>query len=224
VVAVRNAEPAPFTYTLSDIQEFRPESVFAHWDGSGASGDFLACLTFVSDSGNTFSRTFPTTPIKAGGEADVSYAPFPGGIAAPPNSAGLPFWTDILSGLTLNYDSIEITSSYAFAMQQDIATDASVFYFLRIQLLGPPTPSAVPYAIVGLPELPVGVTNRPYAVVLNGVSFRTVGTTWDTSVPSFVNADGQIVPALDTSPVVCGNNYSAGDLLFVGGGVFPVGP
>lgn len=73
----------PFTYTLSGAQTFRPESAFAHWDGSGASGDFLACLTFRAQDGKIFSRTFPTTPIAAGGEADVSYAPFPGGIGQP---------------------------------------------------------------------------------------------------------------------------------------------
>lgn len=82
VVAIRNAVPAPYAYTLSEIQTFRPESVFASWDGTGASGPFLACLTFVSDSGNVFSRTFPSTAIQAGGTADVSYAPFPGGMIA----------------------------------------------------------------------------------------------------------------------------------------------
>lgn len=53
---------------------------FAHWDGSGASGDFLAALSFYTANGTLLSRVFPSTPVAQGGVADVSYAPFPGGL------------------------------------------------------------------------------------------------------------------------------------------------
>ena len=79
IEAQQNAD-TPYTYTLTGAQTFRPESAFAHFDGTGASGPFLACLTFKSIDGKIFSRTFPSTAIAAGGVADVSYAPFPGGI------------------------------------------------------------------------------------------------------------------------------------------------
>lgn len=80
VIETPDAQDAPYSYVLSDAQVIRPESAFVHWDGTGASGPFLACMTFKARDGKVFSRTFPSTAIVAGGEADVSYAPFPGGI------------------------------------------------------------------------------------------------------------------------------------------------
>lgn len=89
VLETAEEQEAPFTYTLAQALTIRPESAFAHWDGSGASGPFLAALTFRAQDGKIFSRTFPTTPIAAGGEADVSYAPFPGGIGSSGTSVSL---------------------------------------------------------------------------------------------------------------------------------------
>lgn len=98
-------QDVPFTYVLSGAQTFRPESAFAHWDGTGASGPFLACLTFRAQDGKIFSRTFPSTPIAAGGEADVSYAPFPGGIGQPAPPSGVVLDEAIFS------DTVTLTGS-----------------------------------------------------------------------------------------------------------------
>lgn len=95
VLETAQAQGVPYTYVLPGAQTIRPESAFAHWDGSGASGDFLACLTFKAQDGKIFSRTFPSTPIAAGGEADVSYAPFPGGIGQPAAQAAT--WQTLFS-------------------------------------------------------------------------------------------------------------------------------
>ena len=101
IEAQQNAD-TPYTYTLTGAQTFRPESAFAHFDGTGASGPFLACLTFKSIDGKIFSRTFPSTAIAAGGVADVSYAPFPGGLIQNAGGSGIQFdtlnvggWLDI---------------------------------------------------------------------------------------------------------------------------------
>lgn len=70
----------PFTYELGSTEQLRAVSAFAHWDGTNASGAFLPCLTFYDQNGNRFMRVFPSQTIPVGGTADVTYAPFPGGI------------------------------------------------------------------------------------------------------------------------------------------------
>lgn len=67
----------PYTYELGATEQLRAVSAFAHWDGTGASGAFLPCLSFYDASGNLFMRVFPSTSVAQGGTADVTYAPFP---------------------------------------------------------------------------------------------------------------------------------------------------
>lgn len=80
VIELPNNQDAIFSYKLAGSQTLSPRSAFVHWDGSGASGPFLAALTFTAPDGKVFSRVFPSTVIPQGGAADVTYAPFPGGI------------------------------------------------------------------------------------------------------------------------------------------------
>lgn len=74
--------PAPLTYELGAVEEIQIKTAYATFDGTGASGDFLACLTILAQSGQILSRVFPSTTVKAGNVANVSYAPFPGGLAS----------------------------------------------------------------------------------------------------------------------------------------------
>jgi hypothetical protein len=89
VIETLQGQSVPYTYTLSGAQTFTPETAFATFDGTGASGDFLACMSFLAQDGKRFMRVFPTTPVSGGDVADVTFAPFPGGIGAqaqgPPN-------------------------------------------------------------------------------------------------------------------------------------------
>lgn len=80
VIETTQAQELPFTYVLSGAQTFTPETAFATFDGSGASGDFLACMSFLAQDGKRFMRVFPTTSVAGGDVADVTFAPFPGGI------------------------------------------------------------------------------------------------------------------------------------------------
>ena len=84
VIETPDLQQVPYSYQLSYAQTLQPESVFAHFDGTNASGDFLACLTFSAPDGTVFMRTFPTTPVTGGDVADVTFAPFPGGIGSSP--------------------------------------------------------------------------------------------------------------------------------------------
>lgn len=70
--------PAPFRVTLAADQEIELESVTAEWNGAGAAGSFLACLSLYSQSGILLSRTFPRTTLAPGDSGVVTYAPFLG--------------------------------------------------------------------------------------------------------------------------------------------------
>lgn len=78
---------APFTYTIPGSLEVRPETASAFFDGSGASGQFLACLTFYSPEGSLLARVFNPNPVQAGDSALVSYVP-PFGSAASSSTGG----------------------------------------------------------------------------------------------------------------------------------------
>lgn len=80
VLAPAGDHAAPFDIPVAADQVLTVETAFAHWDGSGASGAFLPALSFYTANGTLLSRVFPSTSVAAGASADVSYAPFPGGI------------------------------------------------------------------------------------------------------------------------------------------------
>jgi hypothetical protein len=79
-------EPAPFTFTLGATESFAPESVAASWDGAGAGGPFLPCVSYYR-GGVLVDRAFPDGVVMQPGDtADVFYRPFKrttGGGAAP---------------------------------------------------------------------------------------------------------------------------------------------
>ena len=76
LIAHLPAEPTPNAYVLPGTLNFIPTAVTALFDGSGAAGSYIACLTFKSQDGLIMARTFPETEIAAGGSAEVTYAPF----------------------------------------------------------------------------------------------------------------------------------------------------
>jgi hypothetical protein len=68
------SQPTPSQYQLAAGESFTPEAVTASFDGSGAAGGFLACLSVYAQSGELLSRTFPAE-VAAGDIAKVTYAP-----------------------------------------------------------------------------------------------------------------------------------------------------
>lgn len=66
----------PFTAQLAPGQDVELSSVTAVWDGGGASGSFLACLSIYSQDGVLLSRTFPNQTFAVGDDGTVTYAPF----------------------------------------------------------------------------------------------------------------------------------------------------
>ena len=77
---------APFTFDVPATLEIRPDTAHATFDGTNASGDFLACLSFYDNFGNLLARQFSPTPVVAGDVAQVTFIP-PFGSAASGSAA-----------------------------------------------------------------------------------------------------------------------------------------
>lgn len=67
---------APLTYRLSDLQQFSPQSISASFDGSGAAGSFLPCVSFLAPDGTLIARCVTDAAVTAGDSAEVTWAPF----------------------------------------------------------------------------------------------------------------------------------------------------
>jgi len=66
----------PSEYTLPLSAEFILKCVNADFDGSGAGGDWLPCVTIVSDSGHVIARAVDQgVKVTAGDDAEVSWFP-----------------------------------------------------------------------------------------------------------------------------------------------------
>jgi hypothetical protein len=66
----------PVEYELPASAEFILKAVTAEFDGSGAGGAYLPCVTIVSDSGHVIARAVdPGVSVAAGASAEVSWFP-----------------------------------------------------------------------------------------------------------------------------------------------------
>lgn len=78
---------APLNYTVPGAVTFRLKSVYAEFDGTNASGDFLPAVEFVSDSGHLNAIAIdPNSKVAAGGSAAVTWFP---GVKSAAAAAGL---------------------------------------------------------------------------------------------------------------------------------------
>ena len=209
---------APSDVVIPDSAEIQPKSVRATFDGSGAGGPFLPTLVLVSDAGHEAWRVPTAIPVAAGDSAEVSWAPFLDG--RPP---GLPFWTDILADLSLNYGTIktDVGNSYAYTTVQADAAWATVLVWLRITLQDNGGPSAQVYQLVGLPPALQIPDLTPTQVTASGIS-NTSGTPEpDSDVPVFIDSQGFLHPQHAADGTICANNYPNFAVIFSGFGVYP---
>ena len=56
--------------------ESLPTAVTARFDGTGSSDDFFAALSFYSQDNKLLARQFPSEVAAAGGDYEVTFAPF----------------------------------------------------------------------------------------------------------------------------------------------------
>lgn len=87
---------APFPFDVPGSLEVRPDTAHAIFDGTGASGDFLACLTFIDSDGNVLARQFNPDGVKQGQVMEVTFIPPFGSAAtsAAPSGSGIQFGID----------------------------------------------------------------------------------------------------------------------------------
>ena len=221
VIETVDAQPTPFDYTLAMAQTFTPESAFATYDGTGAGSDFLACMSFLAPDGKRFMRVFPTTPVSAGDVADVTFAPFPGGIGQSTQpTQGLPLWQQVGSELDLSNGTLDLSEpNHYLAMIQDDTTDFTSVFVRLIMTLDDPGDNTANYQVRGLPSIPWN-TPDPSHIMASGVSYLiTLGMTDFPLTESFIGADGTITFPGNVQPA-----FQSGDVLFDGFGVYPYLP
>lgn len=110
----------PHTYRLGAGESFRPSAVCVLFDGSGAAGDFLPCLSFYSKDGKLLARSFPAK-ITAGDSVRVTYSPF--ALSAPGGAVDL---TDVVrfnqSPQTNTFLEVDTTSGLTLVDSSGIGT------------------------------------------------------------------------------------------------------
>lgn len=83
-VLVTGVASAPASFTIPGNGQIQPKTIFATFDGSGAASPFLPCMKVISDGGKTVGIYPTTSPVAAGGSADVSWFPHIGQTGIPP--------------------------------------------------------------------------------------------------------------------------------------------
>lgn len=77
----------PFAYTLAAGERFQVESISGAWNGTGASGSFLPCVSVYSQDGKLLGRYKGDITVSAGDSfTEATFAPFLKGV--PPASGG----------------------------------------------------------------------------------------------------------------------------------------
>ena len=71
-----NPGDAPATFELPPTLDLVISSIVARWNGAGAAGAFLPCLSVYSQDDRLVGRFHPSTELEAGDTGVVTYAPF----------------------------------------------------------------------------------------------------------------------------------------------------
>jgi hypothetical protein len=122
---------APLGYKIPQAQEIILKSLFASFDGTNASGDFLPCIRVLSPAGKVIGEFFTDAAVVAGDSAEVTFAPFlRNASAATVLTSGL-FWGRIGSGAgaqSIPSGAVTLLETDAFTAalgsQPPLATDA----------------------------------------------------------------------------------------------------
>lgn len=92
---------APFEFDVPASLEVRPETATAKFDGTGASGSFLACLTFYGSDGERLGRWFNPTVLAPGSKAEVTFTPPFGSAATNVTPSGVSGVFEVIDGSTV---------------------------------------------------------------------------------------------------------------------------
>jgi len=108
--------PAPYTFDVPASLENRPDTATAKFDGTGASGPFLACLTFYGSDGERLCRMFNPAILQPGDVAEVTYIPpFGSSASQAPGTDDIRYDTDNEGGyLDVTANGPDDPSGWAF--------------------------------------------------------------------------------------------------------------
>lgn len=71
-----NPGPVPAEFKLPPSLDLVIQSIVARWNGAGAAGPFLPCLSVYSSDDRLVGRFHPGRTIAVGDTGVVTYAPF----------------------------------------------------------------------------------------------------------------------------------------------------
>ena len=109
---------APLDYTIPPVQQLEAKAVHAIFDGTGASGSWVPVLQIVSDSGLVIANLPADKALPAGGQADVTWAPFlgrAGSVTLLGSPAAYTPWQDAYIAETTPGGPYLCTTSFAWA-------------------------------------------------------------------------------------------------------------
>jgi hypothetical protein len=73
-VLVTGTASAPASWTVPGNGQIRPKAIYATFDGTGASGDFMPFLEIISDGGEVIAQSAGST-VTAGGSVEQTWFP-----------------------------------------------------------------------------------------------------------------------------------------------------
>ena len=92
LVEIANRVGVPTGYTLAPTEGIAPQTIVASFDGTAASGPFLACCSFYAQDGKLIARCPTDSTLAVGDTAEVTFGPFLRNAAAGGATPTLPIW------------------------------------------------------------------------------------------------------------------------------------
>lgn len=163
-------KPSPFAYELATQGAIQPTASTATFDGSAAGSPFLACLSFYAQSGQLLSRVFPQTVVAAGEVAQVSYAPFPGGVSGAAAQTAIRYDVNAQSGDWLDVRSTAYNPNTAIGQNFE-AHGGSV----QIGSFDDPGAGSTSVGIQAVGDNNLGMTLSVAGDNTNGMTLETAG-------------------------------------------------
>ena len=187
--------PVPSTYTVPGTAEIVPLTVSATFDGTSASGSFVACCSFYSQEGHLISRVPTSTTLAAGDSAEVTWAPFlRSAAAAAATSAGVSgdyFINPVLDLTDPTTPKVTVAGTYAVSACMTVLGNATTNNFFEIDLRWNwPTASNSHMRSTGYAGV---LTDQPFTVVAYtlamavGDTFRLLVINRDTGTRNFAS-------------------------------------
>lgn len=106
----------PYTLDLGATDVLSPESIFATYDGSGASGAFVPAVAYYAPDGSLIGRYVLPSALAAGASADITWFPS-GGLGGSSNAVAVQYEVKVISDTSI---VVTVISGFVFAIPSDV--------------------------------------------------------------------------------------------------------